>query len=1607
MLKKRMVILFICGLLILLLGPMEISYAEDNPEIHWISKSVGYSINEVDHTLLLKSGTTLETLSSEEDPDNIDTNYESFDDLTYTIDGKETTDNIANGDVITLTGTANSVVTTSDYTAMVIDGLDQLNSSESYATVDLMNEIVEVRDGTTVSELENAFSSLTIEIIKKAEHDGENDQVLSGSDVLETGVAVYELIATETYDGNPFDITYSIDVSVPIDPAIDYISDVYAFSVDQENNRLLLKDNVFVSDLKNTSNLHTNGLNNPSLFSENILIEGLNNGSVLSDDSNLQTGDILRLSADGLSADYEIYVISSLDQLSSGNNLTIIDQSHKKIKFVSDTTLGDLKTDLNLDLQAHYYDENNRVEINDASYIFDSSISYRLITSETYYGISWDIEYSGDTYQPILPQMTWIRSDVGHVIDGENNRLLIKSGISVADLTSDENPDHMNVNQHRFDDTITFEVKDSGGQIITDETIVEEGAQITLSADGLETTYMIYVSDSVPEVSLVDGSNFEVSGNNLWVPYGSTQEALQQGTNETLVFPHDSNGTVDNDTVGDYEEMYYPVSMNGETWDVEVFALLDLGLVLSADYIHEQERNTYRMKEGTDIADLVSVFDTFISDKNHISDYTLKKDGSVVTSGTMTSGEFYALEFTTYLGNIRYYLPVASNGGSGGGSSSSGPDTVNNSGTIKSVNLTSTNDRVLFKGDNDGYMYLKSQSTLTFDIEAFDNDGAVVDLTNSNISLTHEDAFGDDLYISVIDSDTIEIITPGVQGGYSDSYYGALTIDDFTLNMKIFNYKGSLGVIEVNNPDGSDYPNGNLGYAISYEFEDNNGNVSGDGSNTGSDVVNGELIFPIRTDYVNLYYAYIIGAPSDATMANSQVIDLTNEFNITDPVINFTTPLNLQSPSFTGTLELEDGSPWTDCGVRVSTHNTDGSSPIDYVGFSIFAHDNTFSLAPIGDTFDSSYSIDITNHNNIGLPIETSINIDTDSAKTFVPGSVQLTGTMLMPDGESIIPNGSGRDSEIFFRPTDGSEHRQSSGYRNTGAFELNGLVDGKEYEMYVHLDLGDFDDAHITDGLKYVFTYSDAGDTLEVYNPYTDQSETFNKSSFDLQVAETQLMGQVLKEGVGYNEHLDINLYDENRNWITSDTTHSSNQMNKYGVYNLGSLKETLSGDYYIEVDAPQDTIQYSGFVEKVTLPKSDSAKYAHNLNLRETRVTGQILAPGFNDTFQRVYVNIFDEYGNYVKNGRVRSDGKFAVGNLNAGRYLAKAFVSPQSSLADNYLSSEKIAFEVLDTGYTSFDLSLIELMTTETIANYQEGTWVRVFDETMTEIDALATTGGTVKIPRYSDGNYFFKAYAPDYLDSDLIPGTISNGVLTLDSTLDLTTTVDLSITLDNSQDGEVVIYDENKNFITFGETTSSQINFGGLSDGNYFVKVTPDDGSLSETTFIPISLPGDGNKTITLTAPDVTGTVTNGTTGWVYVLDENESVVSTNKINSDGSFSVSNLESNVNYKIYADSVEGYPSIKKDLTESMSTIELSLRTQASINGEISTGEGQVNIYLYDENYAPVQGTQTNDFGEFYFMDIINGNYNLVIERDNQSDYLKSISVSNNLNLGNIDIN
>ncbi|MCH4890317.1 carboxypeptidase regulatory-like domain-containing protein [Acidaminobacter sp. JC074] len=938
----------------------------------------------------------------------------------------------------------------------------------------------------------------------------------------------------------------------------------------------------------------------------------------------------------------------------------------------------------------------------------------------------------------------------------------------------------------------------------------------------------------------------------------------------------------------------------------------------------------------------------------------------------------------------------------------------------------------------EGIYTLSDQDTLAFalpekiegtiKVTAFDQNDDPIEVENITLDMSTD--FGK---VPTLSSDTLT--TYEVAGGYGDQYFGKLILDGNEFDIEMLIYQGKLGLATIENSSGKAL-SGRLAYDINYQVS----NGGQKGSTTNGKAYNGILPIPIQNDFVNIDYGYVLVSPEEmldgSHYANSIVADITNSMRDNGSEFFDLGTIKLQDPVLKIEVTDKNGDPWRNATANMNVNYSGTMSGLQLARIVVRNVDGFIALANFGPGFETVLDIDIEEFGpisnypvyltNVDITEKTTIQAASDNVKLFIKGDI------LLPNGDS-IPAGQGRDTSLVVRGIGNNNHHYESYWFNTVEYGVPALEVGKEYEILVRFDVGDFNDKKITDTLPITVLVGNTPEEMVVKDHNGDiiqlTSEDIDDDSivYDFKATNPVIRGHV-KAGDEFVKNLDVSIYSLEGEKIASSMVHNATTPNKpidEGVFMIGGI-EALTGEYKLVVDAPEDTIDYTGFEKIMTFPVTEEV----TLELPETKIKGNIIVSDsdkdeFNDRYRRVYVNVFDEYGRYLTNGQVKSNGQFAMGQLDSGRYYAEAYVSPYADLASKYISSERIFFNVMGNNDETFNVPLREKAATcvvlDTDNHSVQDAWVMIYDEAYNEVTSVKSNEqGQFAIPVLADGKYFIKALAASNLsDSSTYDITFSNGKYTGPSAVWLTKSQVIGSTYAGQTlvDAQVLVFNEQKQFVAFSKTTDNQpYQIGGLKDGTYYLQAIPKNpiDGYTQSDLIRVEITsGEFVMDLHFKEVGLTGNVVGPENqmindGWVHLYIGDEIVASSMII--DGTYKFGELDSNKTYTVIADGTNTpYHASSKELVEG-NTVNLKLSSSASIKGKLVLNsevvEGEV-VYLYDGGKSPLVSVRTNAFGEFNFDGLAEGDYMVVIKTRSGEALVEDINYSGTeVNLGTKDI-
>lgn len=907
----------------------------------------------------------------------------------------------------------------------------------------------------------------------------------------------------------------------------------------------------------------------------------------------------------------------------------------------------------------------------------------------------------------------------------------------------------------------------------------------------------------------------------------------------------------------------------------------------------------------------------------------------------------------------------------------------------------------------DGYAYY-SELENRFRVYLPENSETLVKAygLNGNERTLLDISFAGDKESSVAYDSDLGIMSVGpVLGGYSDTNNGTV---DGSINMDVYTYSGNLGRVDITTPDGTPY-SGRVMMTTMYKFT----NSESSGSLHDAYVHDGELLFPIQTDFIGIDYAYIVVSPTNTETtkyANTPFVDMTEAMSILQEGIYSLGQTRFQEAVFIGSIfdknqEPVDGTMSMATGFY--TGDAYGFNSVEFNG-SNGAGDNANEIyfAPLGEGFEETMHLKIHKPHSDFQLIETSIDLS-EGSKEFheVPSQIQIE--ILNAEGELLV-EGSGYDRTVYASvENDPNRFHMQLTTDNQSTSTVGGFIEGDEVTMWLHLDIGDFDHLKLLSGNKVTFTYTSipgnykAVDEAGKIIPYIVDSDGL--MHLKLQAQKAQLFGRVMLGDRYVDTHLQVSILDPVTGaQIAASSVRNSggynNQEVMYGVISIG-YREMLVGDYIVKVEDPKNTIEYTGTEILMTFPLEEDVL----IDLPKSRAFGKVQLTGedealFANRFIRVFVNIFDENGTYVKNALVRNDGYFSAGKLPNGRYFAKVFVSPFSPLVQKYASSKMHTFELSNTvEVVDFRVPLVQTMGSGTIetpdASPATQVWVNIMNAQGTVVESVKTDDqGKFSIPVLENGKYSIKALGNGrYFDSISYDLVVENKGLKSVPEIKLTN-LQVYGTIADAQGtplvSDILVYDLSKNLITSTQTDQNgNYGIGGLSNGNYTIQAIPLNKDFDTTELEGFSFEGNVLKMdLDVAEAKFTGRVFKSEgnpaqNGWVHFY-HNLQYVKSIKINSDGTYAVGGIDTSGTYTALAEvnnQMSEMLTIKdKKIEDIVIASELPLQGVLSIDGQALS---RIKFVVYDAGQNPILQSRTNVFGEFSIKGLDEGSYTFAV--------------------------
>lgn len=869
------------------------------------------------------------------------------------------------------------------------------------------------------------------------------------------------------------------------------------------------------------------------------------------------------------------------------------------------------------------------------------------------------------------------------------------------------------------------------------------------------------------------------------------------------------------------------------------------------------------------------------------------------------------------------------------------------------------------------------------------------------------------------DQETQTLNLGSTQHGYMDTLYGQLE-NGPGLALKVF--KGKMGTIHLNDIDGEPY-NGEVYYSISYQMMDGYGEASA----SNDYAFEGRIYFPMQDDFLGLNFAYIVVSPFVRTgqkvQANTPWFEITDKINDNTSIYYDLGTTQFQKPQFTGYLyESDQSTPLN----NVEVYLTNRTFIQDDILLDVFmspgvveqdGNTNIFYLASLGELFNSEYYLETSTFGDNMMSIQSTIDLATQTSGNYFIPEDQITISMKDPDG-NLLEEINGYGKQINMSVNGSNTTNIYSGYYSTVSF--GGLKNGDEVELQLKLNLGDYDALQLSDSLRISFVYNEDHSKIEMRDsagqPVEFTTDEEGLLCFDLYARPSQFIGRVYQGDVPVTDGVSAKLIDADSNEVVAEGYVHSNLTLGDGILNLGA-ETNLSGDYILRLSDPKNTVEYYGADFEVQLPQNMDEIL--RFDMPASTVYGQLKLDAQDESasenlIDRVYVNIFNAAGKFIKNVSVRNDGMFTMGSMEEGKYFAKAFISPISSLVDRYCSSKMSIFEIIDSNQQmTIEVPLAPIggkgyVIKPDETGFDSDVWVRIYNAQGVEIEALkANWFGEFQIPVLPEGNYKIKAFAADgYMDS-ITSDLFMNDDGTYFALLELTEpqlTGNISDENDNFLPGvQILLFDSQMNLVSSTETDpNGNYAFGGLVSGNYYLQAQPTtSGTYVTTERMPLTyLGGVVAQNLTLESVQLTGSVNNpdGSTaisGWVHVYADGNYDRSV-RIDADGKFYLGALDAGVDYQVFAqDDLGQFGSSIQTAIETDQPVTLQFRDKEideygilKFNSEILSNTKYI---LYNAEGQALYQSMTNVFGEVTLSDLASGEYTLVVPMDNDFYYVK----------------
>lgn len=883
------------------------------------------------------------------------------------------------------------------------------------------------------------------------------------------------------------------------------------------------------------------------------------------------------------------------------------------------------------------------------------------------------------------------------------------------------------------------------------------------------------------------------------------------------------------------------------------------------------------------------------------------------------------------------------------------------------------------------------KSTVVYRVSALDSKGRLVnDLSNLEFTLQDGSSIPFDHETKEL---TVFLDTVRTE---PESYNFTWNHQGQSKNIFVSEYQGALGYFDIESMNNKKY-SGDVTILT-------NGKI-GDSYFTDTMIthaVEGKVYVPIDRNLVNLSTLTIVLVPRKMGFANSEPIELLDYFSVVkDDEIVKLGDVSFNNISHVITALREDGTT-IESGtafVQSLVNMGDGSGMNLLINLPIINGHCYFNWV---DEYTDNISISFSSNDIEETSFKAQLNKENGDV-TLQEGSSNIFVSIINQDGSAIDVDDPGWENlRVTLAEYQNNKIVAMSETRSgVEARDYCEFKEGEEYTFSLYLSIMRLS------GKSRAFTityHSEAGEYQGSYNngeKFSYRIDENGKVYCSIPYSPPVLSGYVRASGEAIND-IQINVYDIATNKRVGDgLTHSvviGDNKDEHGYFSITS-KDNLNGEYRLECEAPGNSLDYFNVSQIVTLPSNEPIV----LELTKASMKGKIhVAPEdvvkYDNKIQRVYVNVFDLAGNYVTNGRVRSNGDFSIPELAPGPYYAEAFVSGFSPLAQDYMSSDKKTFLVNEGEMANIDITLNKTIGNGLVVNSNNeptSTWVRIYDSGMNNLEYVHSNDqGQFSLPFLPDGEYLIKALGDGSNTFDSIAKTL---------TISDAQSSDVSLTLTSShlsgrvsgQNGHVdganvYIYTDEMKYVSSAKTDENgRYILGRIPNGDYLIQVTPEsitDGASSQ--YIAIEVTNQPLvKDIALKEVNVIGTANNSfgerlSNGWVTVYEDGKYVTSA-KVDKNGQFGLHVTDKETEIVLQGAGGFFLNSNRVSVKQSDKTVIMSQNSEYSVAGRLKgyTGNEIVNVYLYDANKKAIGKSTVNAFGVYKFAGLANGKYFVVV--------------------------